>query len=305
MVVAEAATFVEWPGSLPESGEAHVLHYWARGKRLLEHLTSSRWWLCRPGHQYVVFDTRQKLLRQARQLVDEVRRLSEHAHVRAFGSTRALEPAAMATIGVRSSDDDEASLRRGITLIEDRIEVVVHGEIFSIECAVANAYRRLEAEMARESSGERGVLWKRSDAGPLLCLAGGERWHTEVESTGAGALVAEHAWDAKASRSRVLGEARSSAERERVLGAMDVDTGLIVMARAALSHHVLVPKAKDPLAAFRKLLKGGTSAELRLPKLGKVGGVIAIAPGAYEVLFGSTDSVRWWRVRAKHRKRSA
>ena len=97
----------------------------------------------------------------------------------------------------------------------------------------------------------------------------------------------------------ILGEVATGAKSEHVVGTISVDTGIIVIARAALSHHVLVPRVPDALTALRKRVGKAPAAELKVPKLGKAGAVVAVTPGKYDVMFGATKLARWCRVKAK------
>ncbi len=300
MVLGDAAVFVRWPGSLPEAKDVHILHYWGPWDTMVKQF-ASRFRPSGPGHQYLVLSSQRELLQRVGQIIEEVRRVAGTLSVRAWRGPRDVEEPLLAA----SRGSDEGPLRRGTALLEGRVEVVVKGGILSIESVPANAYRRLEEEMARSPLRADAALWKETSGGPLLGLRPGEALHIATDPEGAGVIMAEHNWDDRASGAAVLKEARSSSKGERVVGTLTVGTGMLVMAKAALSHHVLVPRAKDPLAAFRALLAGGTTAELELPKLGKVGHLVALAPGPYDVLLGSTKTVRWCRMRTGQGKRKS
>ena len=83
-VLADAAVFVEWPGSLPEEGDAHVLHYWGPWDKLVAKL-SPPFRASGAGHQYLPGPTERELLRHAGELFDEIERLFGKIRMRVKG----------------------------------------------------------------------------------------------------------------------------------------------------------------------------------------------------------------------------
>jgi hypothetical protein len=298
VVLGDAEVFLQWRGSLPNDDDAQILHYWGPWDELVKRL-SSKVRPCGPGHQFVPLPTKRDLLRRVGELIAEVRRLPGTVRVNAWKTTRDVEELLQAGIAASPGAGDDAIVRRATALLEKRVDVVAKGGTLSVESVPADAYRSLQAEMAPESIREEGVLWKETPAGPLVCLRPGAGLHVAVDPEGQEVLIAEDNWNPKTSAADVLRQARASSKAERVLGTMAVSTGMIVMAKAPFSHHVLVPRAKDPLAAFGAVLSGAASGVLTVPKMGNVGQVVAVTPGSYEVAYGATDAVRWCRLRTK------
>jgi hypothetical protein len=299
MIMGDAGVFAHWPGSLPERTEEQVLHYWGPWDKLVKPL-ADKFRPSGPGHQYVIYPDTPALLKGAAELIEEVRRTAGKVVVRPWRGSGDVNAQLVDAIAA-GRDGEHGRMQRGLALLEERIEVVAKAGILSLESVPADAYRRLEVEMGPSPLRAEGALWKKIDEGPLLAFRPGDTLQIAAEPDGSGVLMAEHNWDDRAKAAPVLQEARSSANREHIVGSMTVPSGLVVMAKAAVSHHLLVPGAKNPVEAFRALLAGGAVTDLKIPKLGKVGSLVAVPRGSYEVLLGATDKVRWCRLRMKRK----